>query len=84
MDSGTGLNKFAHRQAAGVRHNYKTMASAFWILEDGRGLAIRWSGMAYMLELVTHELKEIKGAEIFYEYMEKLVYREENGDEYNG
>ncbi|MEO6357613.1 MAG: hypothetical protein ABIU77_01555 [Ferruginibacter sp.] len=60
------------------------MASAFWILEDGRGLAIRWSGMAYMLELVTHELKEIKGAEIFYEYMEKLVYREENGDEYNG
>lgn len=40
--------------------------------------------MAYMLELVTHELKEIKGAETFYEHMEKLVYREENGDEYNG
>ena len=60
------------------------MASAFWTLEDGRGLARRWTGMAYMLELITNELKEIKGAEAFYEYLEKFVYREENGDEYNG
>jgi len=60
------------------------MASAFWTLEDGRGFAQRWSAMAYMLELITDELKEITGAEEFYEYLEKLVFREENGDEYNG
>ncbi len=60
------------------------MASAFWTLEDGRGLARRWTGMAYALELITNELKEIKGAEAFYEYLERFVYREENGDEYNG
>jgi hypothetical protein len=60
------------------------MASAFWTLEDGRGFARRWAGMAYMLELITNELKEIKGAEDFYEYLEKLVFRGENGDEYNG
>lgn len=60
------------------------MASAFWTLEDGRALARRWTGMAYMLELITGELKEIKGANAFYEYLEKFVYREEYGDEYNG
>ena len=60
------------------------MASAFWTLEDGRGLARRWSGMAYLLDLITRELKEIEGAEAFYEYLEPFVYREENGDEYNG
>ena len=60
------------------------MASAFWTLEDGRALARRWVGMAYMLELITTELKEIKGAEDFYEYLDTFVYREENGDEYNG
>lgn len=60
------------------------MASAFWTLEDGRALARRWAGMAYMLELITTELKEIKGAEDFYEYLDTFVYREENGDEYNG
>jgi hypothetical protein len=60
------------------------MASAFWTLEDGRALARRWGGMAYMLELITTELKEIKGAEDFYEYLDTFVYREENGDEYNG
>jgi hypothetical protein len=60
------------------------MASAFWTLEDGRGLARRWSGMAYLLELITNELKEINGAEQFYEYLEKFVFREENGDIYNG
>ena len=60
------------------------MASAFWTLEDGRGIARRWTGMAYMLELITEELKEIKGAEEFYRYLEKFVFREENGDEYNG
>lgn len=60
------------------------MASAFWTLEDGRGFARRWTGMAYMLELITNELKEIKGGEEFYEYLEKFVFREEKGDEYNG
>jgi hypothetical protein len=60
------------------------MASAFWTLEDGRGFARRWSGMSYMLELITDELKSINGAEDFYKYLERFVFREENGDEYNG
>ena len=60
------------------------MASAFWTLEDGRGFARRWSWMAYMLKLITIELKEIEGAEDFYLYLEKFVYRREFGDEYNG
>ena len=60
------------------------MASAFWTLEDGRGFSRRWSWMAYMLELITDELKNIKGAEEFYEYLEPQVFREEKGDEYNG
>ena len=60
------------------------MASAFWTLEDGRGFARRWTGMAYMLELITNELKEIEGAKDFYKYLERFVYREEIGDEYNG
>lgn len=60
------------------------MASAFWTLEDGRTFVWRWTGMAYMLELITNELKEMKGAEEFYEFLDRLVYREENGDEYNG
>jgi hypothetical protein len=60
------------------------MASAFWTLEDGRGLAKRWTWMAYALELITNELKEVKGAEDFYQYLETFVYREEKGDEYNG
>jgi hypothetical protein len=60
------------------------MASAFWTLEDGRVFARRWATMAYMLELITNELNEIKGADEFYEYLEKFVFREENGDEPNG
>jgi hypothetical protein len=60
------------------------MASAFWTLEDGRGFARSWAGMACMLELITNELKDIEGAEAFYEYLEKFVYREEIGDVYNG
>lgn len=60
------------------------MASAFWTLEDGRGFANRWTGMAYMLELITNELKDIDGAKAFYDYLEPFVYREEIGDEYNG
>ena len=36
------------------------MASAFWTLEDGRGFARRWTGMAYMLDLITDELKDFK------------------------
>ncbi|MFP9098859.1 hypothetical protein ACLI09_07385 [Flavobacterium sp. RHBU_24] len=60
------------------------MASAFWYLEDGRGFARRWSSMAYMLRFITDELKTIKGAEAFYDYLEPFVFREEKGDEYNG
>ena len=60
------------------------MASAFWTLEDGRGFARRWTGMAYMLELITDELKEINGSEAFYKYLEYFVYREEKGDHSNG
>lgn len=60
------------------------MASAFWTLEDGRCIARRWTGMAYMLELITNELKEVSGAEEFYEYLEKFVFREDNGDMANG
>ena len=60
------------------------MASAFWTLEDGRGFARRWTGMAYMLELITDELISINGAKEFHDYLEKYVYREEKGDEYNG
>ena len=60
------------------------MASAFWTLEDGRGFARRWSLMAYILELITDELKIIKDAEEFYQYLETFVYREEGGDTYNG
>jgi hypothetical protein len=60
------------------------MASAFWTLEDGRGFARGWTGMAYMLELITNELKKIEEAKPFYEYLERFVYREENGDEGNG
>ncbi|MEP1270350.1 MULTISPECIES: hypothetical protein [Flavobacteriaceae] len=60
------------------------MASAFWTLEDGRGFARRWSGMACILELITDELKNIAGAEDFYNYLEWFVIREDDGDEYNG
>lgn len=60
------------------------MASAFWTLEDGRGFARRWRSMAFMLELITGELKGIDGAQNFYEYLEAFVYREVDGDEYNG
>ena len=34
----------------------KMMASAFWNLEDGRTLARRWTGMVYMLQLITGEI----------------------------
>lgn len=60
------------------------MASAFWTLEDGRGFSRRWSAMASVLKRITHELKDIKGADEFYHFLEELVYREEKGDEYNG
>ena len=60
------------------------MASAFWILEDGRAFARRWGVMAYMLDLIKQELKTLQGAEAFYDYLEPFVFREENGDEPNG
>lgn len=60
------------------------MASAFWTLEDGRGFARRWTGMASMLEMITDELKEMKGAKDFYVYLEAFVFREERGDIPNG
>jgi hypothetical protein len=40
--------------------------------------------MAYILKLITDELETVKPAEEFYKYLEKFVYREENGDTYNG
>ena len=60
------------------------MASAFWTLEDGRGFSKRWTWVAYLLRLITYELKTIKGAEEFYSYLERFVYRREIGDESNG
>lgn len=60
------------------------MASAFWYLEDGRGFSVRWTGMSYMLNLITIELKETEGAEKFYNYLEPLVCRWDKGDEPNG
>jgi hypothetical protein len=33
------------------------MASAFWTLEDGRGFARRWTGMAYVLERIKESRK---------------------------
>lgn len=79
----------AIKTALGVRPldhptSTKQMASAFWTLEDGRTLARRWTGMTYMLELITRELKEIPGAEPLYAYLEKYVFREEHGDTPNG
>ena len=40
--------------------------------------------MAYVLKLITDELQTIKGAEEFHQYLERFVFREENGDIYNG
>jgi hypothetical protein len=60
------------------------MASAFWTLEDGRGFSRRWSGMAYMLRLITGELKDIREAKDFYEYLNEYVFHEEEGDKFNG
>ncbi|MCZ4410655.1 hypothetical protein O3Q51_17700 [Cryomorphaceae bacterium 1068] len=60
------------------------MASAFWTLEDGRGFARRWTGMKNMLELICEELKDLDGAELFYDYLKEFIYREDEGDIYNG
>ncbi|MDW7692880.1 hypothetical protein R9C00_10895 [Flammeovirgaceae bacterium SG7u.111] len=60
------------------------MPSAFWILEDGRTFSSRWSGLNYVLEYITDELKDMPGAEEFYEYLEEFVYREEKYDSSNG
>lgn len=60
------------------------MASAFWYLEDGRGFARRWTAMACMLKLIVDELKTMNGAEEFYGYLEKFVFKEEDGDIDNG
>ena len=60
------------------------MASAFWTLEDGRVVARQWRGMSYMLELITEELKLLKGAEDFYEYLKDFIYNEQEGDSPNG
>lgn len=60
------------------------MASAFWTLEDGRGFARNWELMAYILKLITDELKEMEDAKLFYDFLNQFVYRKENGDEDNG
>lgn len=59
------------------------MASAFWYLEDGRGFARRWTGMFYMLELINDEIKLIKGAEQFSEYLARYIW-DADVDIYNG
>lgn len=59
------------------------MASAFWYLEDGRGFARRWTGMFYMLELINDEIKRIKGAEQFSEYLDHYIW-DADVDAYNG
>ena len=58
------------------------MASGFWYLEDGRCLARRMSWMAHLLEIITNEMKNIKGAELFYEYLKPFV--PDQDDESNG
>lgn len=60
------------------------MASAFWILEDGRTFSRRWEPMSHALNFIITELKEIDGAGEFYEYLKRFVFREEEGDEPNG
>jgi hypothetical protein len=60
------------------------MASAFWTLEDGRVFSKRCSVMAYILELITDDLKKIEDAGEFHQYLEKFVCRAESGDVYNG
>jgi hypothetical protein len=59
------------------------MASAFWYLEDGRGFARRWDSMFYMLELINNEIKLLKGAELFAQYLDYFIWDAEV-DEYNG
>ena len=60
------------------------MASAFWTLEDGRGFSRRWSAMAYMLRLITAELRDIREAKDFYEYLNGFVFHGVEGDGFNG
>ncbi|MGD1843945.1 MAG: hypothetical protein ACFB10_00950 [Salibacteraceae bacterium] len=60
------------------------MASAFWTFEDGRGFAKRWTLLSHLLKLITDEMESITGAEDFYTYLEKLVFREEQGHIPNG
>jgi len=38
------------------------MASAFWTLEDGRVFAGRWSGKAYILNLIVVEMDHVDDA----------------------
>lgn len=57
------------------------MASTFWYLEDGRGFARRWTGMFYMLKLINNEIRTLKGAEAFAEYLDYYIWDEE-ADEY--
>lgn len=59
------------------------MASAFWYLEDGRGFAQRWTGMFYLLKLINTEIRLLKGAEAFAQYLDYFIWDEET-DEYNG
>lgn len=58
------------------------MARAFWTLEDGRSFSLRWSTVAYMLEIIVHELEKINGAEKFHEFLSDFI--EKDGDIYNG
>lgn len=62
--------------------NDKTMAAGFWYLEDGRCFSRKWNWMNHMLELINNEIRLLKGAEKFAEYLNTFIMQEE--DEYNG
>jgi len=59
------------------------MASCFWYLEDGRGFANRWSGMFHLLKIINEEIRQLKGALAFAEYLDSYIWNEET-DEYDG
>lgn len=59
------------------------MASGFWYLEDGRCFAKRWDLMFYMLDVINKEIKLIKGARQFAEYIDYYIWDSKN-DEYDG
>lgn len=58
------------------------MASGFWYLKDGRGFAKRLQVMIYLLKEIHHELKQLREAKAFADYLSKYIPTEEH--EFNG